>query len=465
MGDLAVMLQNPNTAAPLAGPLWTTPRRLQAALAALWLAVLLFLMAALSGAHQHRQALQTIGRDAAPSIIGAQRIKAGLSDMDAAAADVLLLPPGVTQEQADDHYEASRVEVTENLTRAAQNVNFGEAERRPLRTLADALGIYEADVAQARLLHLRGELGSRLVYRMTHSEIHDTLLSAADALNQANNAVLEAAYRHQQNSARISLTLLWLSGLLVIALLVAAQIGLSRLTRRTFNLPLLGATALALTLLLYTSSVFSKAGSTLLTVKEEAFSSISTLWQIRAIAFDANSEESRWLMDTPQAPQYEQLFFAQSGQIATLPVGQSYETVLAGLDQGTLPEDFHGGIADKLRTLHFPGEKDAAREMLRTFGVYDGTDRQMRTLENSGRHDAAVDYCVGLQPGQHGWAFGQFNTALDRTLTIDQQAFDTAVAGGVHEQSGYDVLATLILLAAAMLIGAGMRTRLREYAL
>ncbi len=446
-------------------PLWTTPRRLQAILGALWLAVLLFLMAALTGAHQHRQALQTIGRDAAPSIIGAQRIKAGLTDMDAAAADVLLLPPGLAQEQADDHYEASRVEVTQNLVRAAQNVNFGEAERGPLRTLADALGVYEADVAQARLLHLRGEPGSRLVYRMTHSEMHDTLLPAADALNQANNDVLETAYRQQQSSGSLFRALVWLSGLLVIALLVAAQIFLSRLTRRTFNLPLLGATVLTLALLLHTSGVFSEASRTLQTVKAEAFSSISTLWQIRAIAFDANSEESRWLMDTPQAPQYEQLFYAQSDKIAALPVDQTYGTLLAGLDQGTLPQDFHGGIADMLSSIHFPGEKEAGREMLRTYGIYAGTDKRMRALENSGHHGAAVDDCVGLQPGQHGRAFAQFDAALDRTLTIDQQAFDSAVADSVREQAGYDILATLTLLAAALLIGAGMRARLREYTL
>ena len=291
-------------------------------------------------------------------------------------------------------------------------------------------------------------------------------LPAADALNQANNSVLETAYQHQQHSASIFRALLWLSGLLVLALLVATQIFLSRLTRRTFSLPLLGATVLTLALLLYTSSVFSQANRHASDRQRR-----SVLFNLYAVA-DSSDCLRRQFRRKPLADGHAPgtsvrtaLFNAESGQIITLPVGLSYETLLTRLDQGTLPEEFHGGVADKLRTLHFPGEKDAAREMLRTYGIYDGTDRQMRVLENSGRHTAAVDYCVGLQPGQHGWAFGQFNAALDRTLTIDQQAFDAAVTDGVHEQSGYDLLAALTLLAAAALIGAGIRARLHEYTL
>ena len=459
-------VQNPNAPAQavVTRPLWNTPRRLQAALAVLWVGTLLLLLAALTGERQHRQALQTIGADAAPSIIGAQHVKAGLSDMDAAAADVLLLPQGIPQEAADDRYEARRLEVTESLTRAAQKVDFGEAERQPLRTVADALGTYESDVAQARLLHLRGEPGSRLVYRMTHSEMHDVLLPAADALNQANDHVLEAAYRRQQTTSGLSLTLIWIVGTALTALLVIIQIYLFRLTRRTLNLPLLGATVLTLAFLFYTVGVFSRESDTLRVVKEEAFSSISTLWQTRATAFDANSEESRWLMDTPQAPQYEQLFYARSAEIATLPAGQSYESLLAGVGQGDVPDGLQGEIATEMHASHLPGEQEASREMLRAYGAYDGTDRRIRALENAGDHAGAVTLCVGERPGQHAWAFAQFDAALGRTLDINQQSFDAAVADGVHQQAGYEVTAALALLATAALIGLGLRARLREYA-
>ena len=78
---------------------------------------------ALAGVYQHQQALLTISREIVPEIIAAQRIKAGLSDMDATAANVLLLNHGEQQEQADDHYEAHRIEVTESLASVLQGSN------------------------------------------------------------------------------------------------------------------------------------------------------------------------------------------------------------------------------------------------------------------------------------------------------------------------------------------------------
>ena len=111
----------------------------------------------------------------------------------------------------------------------------------------------------------------------------------------------------------------WAFGLLSIASLIITQVFLSHRTHRMLNPGLLGATALALALMLYTQRLFSQDESTLQTVKA-SFAAVINLWQIRALAFDADAEESRWLMDTPQAPQYEQAYFAQSGLILTIPL-------------------------------------------------------------------------------------------------------------------------------------------------
>ncbi len=406
---------------------WPTPRRLVAALAALWLAALLLLLVALWGVGQRRQALQVIGRDTALNIVNAQQIKADLSDMDASAAQVLLLPPGIAQEAADDHYEKRRVEAT-GLTEAASGAGYRGAAQQQLQTLTSALGTYETDVAQARLLHLRGEPGSRLVYRMTHSEMHDTLLPAADALRAASSQTLEAASRRQQASSKTTLALLWVSGLLLLALLIGTQLFLLRLTRRTLSLPLVGATLLTLIFLLYTSALWTRQGDTLGTVSR-AFASVSGVWEMRATAFDMNSEESRWLMDTPQAPQYEQLYAAQSAHLA----------------------DVLGRQAD-------------APEITAAFAAYGVTDRRLRALEDGGNPSGAVRYCVGTGPGQHQGTFDQFDAALGRTLEAGQNDLEGAVSEAEHRQAGYDILALLAVVGAAALIGLGLRPRLLEYA-
>ncbi len=411
-----------------AHPHWPTPRRLTTLLAVLWLAAALLLLVALTGAGQRRQALQTIGYEAAPSIVNAQQIKADLSDMDASAAQVLLLPPGIAQEAADDHYERRRIEATDALAQAARNLTGGAKERQPLETLAGALGTYETDVAQARLLHLRGEPGSRLVYRMTHSEMHDTLLPAADALRSAGDQSLQAAYRRQQGASKITLALLWITGLLLLGLLMAVQIFLFWLTHRMFSLPLLGATVITLVFLLSTSSLWMREQATLGAVND-AFASVSGLWETRATAFDMNSEESRWLMDTPQAPQYEQLYTAQAGHLTD--------------------------ITSKL---------PSTQEIGAAYTVYSGTDRRLRALENGGSHSGAVTFCVGTLPGQHQEAFDRLSAALDRALATEQKSFSDAAADGARRQAGYDVLAVLAILAVAALVVFGLRPRLQEYA-
>ena len=101
-------LQQPATAAPQpAAATWTTPRILVAAQAALWAGAFLFLVTALYATSQHRSAVQTIGKDSAPSIIAAEHIKSALSDMDANAVNELIAPPFKNAEAIKD-FEARR---------------------------------------------------------------------------------------------------------------------------------------------------------------------------------------------------------------------------------------------------------------------------------------------------------------------------------------------------------------------
>ena len=332
-----------------------------------------------------------------------------------------------------------------------------------VRTLSDAMGTYENDVTVARLLHLNGQLGSRLVYRMTHSQMHDVMLPAADAFGKAGRDALEVAYRRQQAISRTTRTLCWLFGLLLLVCLAATQVFLSRRMRRTLNPALLGATALSLCFLFYTQRLFSQDIETLRVV-QTSFASVSDLWQTRALAFDADAEESRWLMDTPQAPQYEQTYLAQSGLILSDASGQPYKSGTGPLGQGTLANDSKGSLANVLRTAKSAEEGAIAREMLRTYGVFVATDERLRALEARGDHGGAVAFCVGRQPGQHNWAFAQFDSALGRLLDREQRAFDSAIAEGLNRFVGYNVPAILSLLAAALLGALGLRARLQEYA-
>ncbi len=453
-----------------AGVAWSTPKWLRAALLAICFAAFLLFLAVFFGARQHADAVKTIGKDSAPSIIAAEKIKAALSDMDANVANELIAKPGQDQESAQG-YEKRRKELSDGLVAAAENITYGESERMPIQTISYNLGTYEADVAQARLLHGRG--GDRAVlttYSAANILMQGTILPAADALDKANDDVLESAYSRQKALSGVTLTLVWATGLLLLAVLLGAQVFLSRRTNRVFSLPLLAATGVTLLFLLFTSGKLGAASHDLKAAKEDAFDSVYALWHARAVAYDANADESRWLIDRAHAADYQNGFFQEAGKIATLPPnsGATYDAIAAQCQAGNVkdvPTGFTGFLANELRNITFPGEQEAAAQTLTAWGKYVGIDGQIRALKNSGQTGAAITLCTGSAPDQSNGTYKTFDDALGHTLDINQKEFDGDVAQGSADLGALPVLAPLVMLAVALLAWFGIRPRLREYIL
>ncbi len=450
-----------NTVTTTAG--WTTPRRLQTALVVIAILALLLFLAVFSGVRQRRSAVQTVGKDAAPSIIAAQRIAASLADMDANVANELMVHKGENS-QSIKGYDDDRATVTEGLVRAAENITYGDAERKPILTLASGLGTYEELAARARLLHEQQDPSAIVVYRQADDVLHQTLFPAADALMKANNDMLTQTYAGVQSASTLTLALVILAGLALLTALVVTQVFLSRRMRRTFNPLLLLATLLTLWLLEHTAQAFRAEVHHLKVAREDAFTSLLALWQARAVAYDGNTDESRWLLDRQHAAEYQDAFFRKAGQLVGFSQAEMYDKMAVATAQGSLPEGTSGFLAQELSNITFEGEKEAATETLRTFGVYISLDKKIRQLENGGNHAEAVRFCISMAPGESNWSFSQFDNALGKTLDINQKAFDTAVAQGFGDVGGLDILSPVIAVVIVFLTFAGLRPRLREYA-
>ena len=110
---------------------WSTPALLRLGVYAVVGASVLFMIAVITGARNHRQAMQSIGKDAAPSIIAAQHIRSAMADMDADAAQELL---NTGNAETLRKFEASRREAETAIVGAAQNITYGDAERVPIQT-------------------------------------------------------------------------------------------------------------------------------------------------------------------------------------------------------------------------------------------------------------------------------------------------------------------------------------------
>jgi hypothetical protein len=382
--------------------------------------------------------------------------------MDANAANELLVKPGQNP-NAVKAYEERREKVNRMILDAAKNITYDE-EDQIILTLQVKLGEYLTKIQQVRDFHQRGNTNGVLVnYREAAEMIDNTLLPAAAKLNEVNRKALDRTYASEQFAAARSLLFVVISSFLLIGLLVAIQLFLSKRMRRTLNPMLLAATAIAVIFLGYTARAFLSASHNLKVAKEDAFESIQDLREGRSIAYSANGDESRYLLDPVFASKHEQAFFNKVAQLVTLPNGQTFQTVAAASAQGQKVEGFTGYMAEELNNITFAGEREAAVDTLSKFGIYLNLDKQIRQLQQSGKQADAIALCVGNNPGQSNWAFEQFKEANQKTLDINQAAFDKAVEQGFKDVDGFEVTTPVVIGAIALLTLLGLRPRLNEY--
>ncbi len=455
---MATMIPVP--AAPVRS--WNTLEMLKAGRAALLVCVALLLIAILVGVGVHRAAMKTVGRDAAPSMIAAQRIKAALADMDADAVDELLLPPGA-EAGIVRAYEAKRVEAARALIAAAENITYGESERAPIETLEIGMGTYERLIQKSRDDHQARRPEAAEEYRAAARLLDETLLPAADALDQANHDVLERTYSRQATTSFAARAFVLLTALLALAAMVIVQIFLSRRTRRTFNPLLLLATLLLLGLSLWALAAMGGEQSELKIAKEDAFTSIHALWRARALAYEAKSDESRSLYEPARAAFDQGLFTKNAGALAGLPPSETAPQVVAQLGSGGRVRGLSGYLADELNNITFTGERDAALATFDDFEKYVSTDAEVDRLERNGQFKQALDLCLGVEPGQSGAAFELFDRSLEKTLSINQTAFDQSVQSGLGGLQSGEMKASVTLIVIAVLIFLGFTPRIREY--
>ncbi len=439
----------------------TTPQWLETGQYATFGAAALLMITVVLGARSHRQAMQAVGKDSAPSIIAAQHIRAALADMDANAANELL--DDRTSGAARKAYEARRKEAVESIVTAAQNITYGDAELIPVRKLAYGLGTYTAMMQRARDLHEAGDRRFIAEWRAAAQYMDNTVLPAAADLDKANRHVLDDIYAAQGRASLLSILLTLLTAALLLALLIWLQWFLMERTRRTLNPLLLGASVVTVFFVAYTLSAFRAQDRHLRIAKEDAFESIHALWQARSVSYSANSDESRYLLDREQADSHQNAFFAKAYRIARLPRGTNSSAALSMAGQGTRLQNFTGYLADELNNITFEGEREAATSTLARYLEYMEIDASIRKLEQSGKHAEAVALCTGSQQGESNWAFDRFDTALGKTLEVNQRAFDTAVEAGFRDVSGFEVIAPVAALAIAALTFFGLKPRLEEY--
>ena len=421
-----------------------------------------------------------IGGHDAPLVEQSNALYYAVSDMDAQVGNVLLTgsDPALAADQQQDLalYASDQQHAEQDLQQVAVTAAADPAAQRAVSSVLDALGRYEALAADAIVVNQRGHdpagrpSAATLGYFQQATDLMSmTVQPAAASLTTANASALDMSYNQDRSTATSGQVLVLVLGLAVAGALLGTQVFLAARFRRLFNPALAAATVLAVGLAIAGAVQLGAQAGNLKVAKQDAFDSILALTQARAVSYDANADETRFLVDPGRAAAYQDAFLRKSQELVN--VGNvgifSYDAALAA-DIDAYQADhadvrFGGYLGTEFRNITFPGERAAATRALLAYQVYERYDRKLRAMAKTNLAQA-IAFDIGTSPGQSDWAFNQWDGALGSVITINENAFTAAIGDGHSTSSPWIALIPAIgtALIAALAI-AGTHRRLAEY--
>lgn len=459
---------------------WTTPARIRVLTGAVLVLVLALVLVAGAAASGTRAGLHRIGQQAGPQVVATSDLYFALNDMDAQVANVLLVGSdqhlGVGRAQALRIYDQRRLQADRDLQQAAAAAGDDRIAAPAVRAVLDGVTRYEALAAQAVLAdgrkpHPPAEPPHEalLLYRQATDLMKSGVLPAAARLIQANASMLDRTYRTEHAAARHTEAEVAVLGVLLLATLLALQILFARRTHRMVNPALAAACVLAAVFAAAGVGLFGGEAGHLRVAKKDAFDSVLALTQARAISYDANADESRFLVDPERAARYRQAFLEKSQRLALLPGAdlRSYDDRLEGAvrryqgDHRDIP--FGGFYGRAFHNITFPGERERAEKTLELYRLYQLDDRVMRAKAATGNLRAAVEFNTGYAPGNSNHDFTAYDQALASLTELNQRHFDASIRDGRRALRGWNAIPPIAAFALVALVLLGVRPRLAEY--
>ncbi|WUH96877.1 hypothetical protein OHR68_25365 [Spirillospora sp. NBC_00431] len=421
-----------------------------------------------------REGVRVIGQDAGPQVVATGDLYFQLTDMDSQLANALLIggAAGGGRDQALARYNENRQKAGNALLKAAKLADE-RTEDNTARDVLDALGRYERLAGQALLLdqqsgHASGPPSQKVIdiYRQATDLMKLDLLPKAYNLTLDNGTLVRHTYEDKRSAVLTGRTWILVTGLALLAVLVAFQLFLAARFRRLLNVPLVAATLGTFALVVAGTAMLSGQADHLRKAKEEGFDSILALSRTRAISNSAAADETRFLLDPGRADAYEQVYLSKSQTVLYLKAGNLAEYNAAvqknlSFEPGRAP--FLGFLGTEANRPTESDERqaqmvDALNKVIKDYQKVQSNDRQMRTLVHGGKRDAAV-----AARGASAADFTEYDRSLQNLAKIHQTAFDEAVADGDDGTSGWYGVLPIAGVVIALLVLVGVRPRLAEY--
>ncbi|MFE9096937.1 hypothetical protein [Streptomyces sp. NPDC007264] len=456
----------------------TVPARLRLLrVATVLLAAALALLLTLAGLSAMGTWSSVADRDA-PRTTSAADLNLALNDMDAQAANILLSSGDAGKgrlqtpyKKAVGFYGDARGEIGHDLRTLAVAAQGDRDDEKTVESLTDDFAEYQELIGRA--LENDGRRGGKAAalvdYRRATDLLQRQLLPLARTLVSSNDKSFDAEYSSARSTLSAQLGAVIALGALLLAVLGALQWYLARRFRRILNPGVLAATVCTLIAVILGAQLLTSTAGHLRVARRDAFDSVVALSRARAIAYEANADESRYLLDPGRRDQYAASFLAKSQQLyglkgATL---STYDSELATTWQAYEADHhdlrFTGEYRRELDNITFSGERAAAEKTVETYTVYQHDDRKIRALLAAGKEDQAVEFCMGWEPGTSNAHFGTYMAALDKLTDINRDHFTVSVREGRATIDGLLPWAAGLLLGATTLTALGLRPRLAEF--
>jgi hypothetical protein len=398
-------------------------------------ALLVALLAAVTvGVHEARDDLHTFGRETAPQAATAADLYYALADMDAQVANVLLIGHDEqvgNKQSALRQLRRDREAVSAGVQALVDRGLKGEGREIVAQLLAD-LAAYDALTGQARLAD--DQVPERPVgrppalagnfYLSATALMHQDMLPAAERIGALAQSGLSASTRDGGDTADRFAVAVGVLGAAAVVVLVLLQVGLARWFRRVVN-PALAAVTLAVAVLtgLATSTLLDH-GERMRDAKADAFDPYTALARTRAVASDANADESRYLILPERAGFYRAQFAAKSESLTTA--------------------SGKPGLAARLAAFRH----DDAR-------LVEATAR--------GDREVAVGMATNVGRGNLAFEFFDYQSMLDAEARDHHADFTRRIGAAEDALSGWQMVPPILLGAGVLLVFIGVRPRLREY--
>ncbi len=404
------------------GALQGSPGRLR--LAGLVLAVVALAFAVLAGlAFSDRAAALSDARAGAAQLVRVQSLQIDLFQAHADATNAFLTGGLEPVAQRQD-YESSISSASGLVAEAAR---AEPADAASLGRVNAALTVYTGLIEQARANNRQGFPVGSAYLRQASDLLEQTIKPSLVTVEKADEARVADAYQASGAAGRN----LVLAGVVALLVLLLGQGWLALRTHRVLNAPLVAATLAVLVGLGGGALVMSLAQSRANDVRRHSYAATVALTQARIGAYEGKSNESLTLINRGN--------------------GAANETA------------WKADAATARRQLAAAASAGAPSDLQRLLDTWKAVHVQIRSLDDGGNWDGAVELATGTGTGSSNASF----TALAKATSAALDEQSTQVSDDLGASHGLLLVAGLIVVLLGLVaLGAswvGISLRLEEY--